>query len=336
MAVPVISRRASGRSGLGPGAARLAAIAVLLALLAGCAGPGRQTASGPGPVPEACLISTQGAPGPEAAALARTVQGKNDIQRILGAMRAVAENLAYDPAGNPDQFSRVAEELFTDKTLGGCSEFALAQLAILRAMGYPARLALTMNAKWIARFRENALAVPNGHALVEVFVQGRWLLADPTGFVLYGRCPGPFLPGNEIVLTRAVDFWDAGMIDVESANAILRAGATGQKAEYAKPACVELGRVEFDYPKAFTNLGAVFLGKGKTELALRLFRKAVELAPDSIPARLGLAECLLGLSRPEQAGQHFRKVLDLAPADPAALAGLAKAEALAAGNEPAS
>lgn len=334
MAGPVIARLATGLAAI---AALLAALATLatLATLAGCAGSAHPAASDPGPSPGACLASAQATPGPEVAALARTVQGRDDTHRILGAMRAVAENLAYDPAGNPDQFSHVAEKLFTDKTLGGCSEFALAQLAMLRAMGYPARLVLTMNAKWIVRYRENPLAVPNGHALVEVFVQGRWILADPTGFVLYERCPGPFLPGNEIVLSRALDFWDAGMTDVESANAILRAGALAMKGEYAKPVCTELGRVEFDYVRAFTNLGTVFLGKGKPELALRLFRKAVELAPDALPARLGLAECLLALSRPEQAGRHYRAILDSAPSDSRALAGLAKIEALAAGNEPA-
>ena len=313
-------------------AAALAAGLANLANLAGCA---PQAANpGPGPQPSACLRSTQCTPGPQAQALAREVQGRNDTERILGAMRAVAENLAYDPEENQTQFLRVAEELFTDKTLGGCSEFALAQLAMLRAMGNPARLVLTMNAKWIARYRENPLAVPNGHGLIEVFVRGRWILADPTDFVLYDHCPGPCLPGNEIALTRALDFWDAGITDVEKANEFLRSNAEGTRIVYVKPDCRVIGRVNFDYPLAFMNLGAVFLSRGDFPMALRLLRKAVALAPQWAPAQLELADCLLAMSRPDQAGQHYRNALALAPHNARAAAGLAKAEAaLAEKNE---
>jgi len=242
-------------------------------------------------------------------------------------MQAVAENLAYDPAGNQDQFNRVAEDLFRDKTLGSCSEFALAQLAVLRAMGYPARLVLTMNSKWIARYQENPLAVPNGHGLIEVFVHDRWYLADPTDFILYENCPGPCLPGNEIALTRVLDFWDASITDVDSANDFLRAHANRNTINYVKPGCRVIGKVDFDYPRAFMNLGKVFLVNGKYAVALRLLRKAVALAPDWKQAHLELADCLLALSKPDLARHHYEKVLTLAPSDPRALVGLTNAEA---------
>jgi tetratricopeptide (TPR) repeat protein len=298
--------------------------------LAGCA---PKSAPDPGPEPQACLSSPQCAPGPLVAALAGRVRGKSDLERLLGAMQAVGENLAYDPEENSTQFKRTAEQLFADKTLGGCSEFALAELAMFRAMGYPARLVLTVNAKWIARYKENRLAVPNGHGLIEVYVKGRWLLADPTDFVIYAPCPGPNLPGNEMALARALDFWDAGLTDVDQANDFLYAAAKAKRTAYAKPGCLVLGKASFDYPKAFLNLGRVFVGKGDHAVGLRLLRKAASLAPDWLPANLELADCLLAVSRPGEAAQYYRKALSLAPDDPRALQGLTLAEAaLAAGN----
>jgi tetratricopeptide (TPR) repeat protein len=268
-------------------------------------------------------------PGPAVRALAATVKGASDVERILGGIRAVAENLAYDPAGNQDQFNRAAEELYTGKTLGGCSEFALAQLAMMRALGYPARLVLTMNAKWVARYRENPLAVPNGHGFVEVWVRGRWLLADPTGFTVYEGCAGPNLPSNEILLARALDFWDAGFTDTEASNAYLRGAAREWKGEYVKPGCRELGSAQFDFPKAFTNLGAVFQEKGRPDLAARLYRKALHLAPGIVTARVGLGECLLELGEPGQAAEEFEKALAASPGDARAKRGLSEARARA-------
>jgi tetratricopeptide (TPR) repeat protein len=306
---------------------RLRSLALWLVLAAGLSGCAPLAAPPDlGPDPAACLSSPQCAPGPLARAMAGEVRGGGDTERILGAMRAVAENLAYDPEENPSQFARTAEELFADKTLGGCSEFALAQMAVLRAMGYPCRLVLTVNAKWIARYREYPLAVPNGHGLIEIFVRGRWLLADPTDFILYASCPGPCLPGNEIAVTRARDFWEAGITDVEKANDFLRAAAEGGVV-YVKPGCPVLGKVNFDYPKAFMNLGKVFVDKGQFSVGLRLLRKSVALAPEWLPANLALADCLLAMARPDQAGAYYRKALALAPTDERARAGLAKAEA---------
>lgn len=302
-----------------------------LTLLAGCAASPRAPADG-GPPAQACLASPQATPGPAVNALAATVKGANDVERILGGIRAVAENLAYDPSGNQDQFNRAAEELYTGKTLGGCSEFALAQLAMMRALGYPARLALTMNAKWVARYRENHLAVPNGHGFVEVYAKGRWLLADPTGFTVYEGCAGPNLPSNEILLTRALDFWDAGFTDTEASNAYLRRAAREWKGEYVKPGCRELGSVQFDFPKAFTNLGVVFQERGRPDLAARLYRKALHLAPGLFPARVGLGECLSELGETEQAVLEFEKALAASPDDARARRGLSTARARTDGH----
>ena len=111
---------------------------VLLAVLTGCASAPRQAS--PHIPSGAALVSPQTPPSPVIAQAAQAIPGKTDLERLQNAMKYVGEHLAYDPSGNATQFDRTAPQIFTDMTLGGCSEFALAQLALVRAMGYPDRL----------------------------------------------------------------------------------------------------------------------------------------------------------------------------------------------------
>ena len=311
---------------------RLAALALLCGLVAGGCAAAKpvvpaQFLDGPPP-----LASPQTSPSPQIEAAAAQVlreAGSDDYARLLAAIRYVGEHLAYDALESHDQFRRDAAALFRERTLDGCSDFALAELALFRAMGYPSRLVLTFNAKWAPRYRRNPLALPNGHAFVEVWTRGRWHLVDPTHFVIYDRYDpaAPFLPGNEIFLARALDFADAGFFSVEIANARLRAAADAFTGVYANPDLPERWKVDFDYPTAFANLGQVFLGKGRDALGLRLLRKALALRPDCLPALLALGAYALDHDRYAEAADSFRKALAAAPKNAQARAGLARAEA---------
>lgn len=270
---------------------------------------------------------------PRIRAIADGITGANALERIQAAMRYVGEHLAYDPADNARQFLRDADQLFADQTLGGCAEFALAELALIRAMGFEARLALTVNDKWIKRWRENDLATPNGHSFIEVLLDGNWLLLDPTYFNIYGGyAPGaPYLPGNEIFMIRCGDFWEIGVTSVDAANAMLREKAAGFDGAYAKPSFPKIATVEFDFPKAFKNLGDVFAHKGKDRLALRLLRKSLELDPDYLPALLSRADFYLRRNAPDKALADLVKAARIAPDSPYALERLKQARDAAAG-----
>lgn len=307
---------------------------VLLAaclLLGGCAG---SRSSGVAAAPPELPASAQTAPSPEIQAAAEAVRAAetDDYARLLAAMRYVGEHLAYDALGSSAQFRRDAAALFRDRTLDGCSDFALAQLALFRSLGYPSRLVLTMNAKWLARYRENSLALPNGHSFIEVWVDGRWRLADPTAFVIYdGYDPAaPYLPGNEIFLTRANDFKDAGLTSVDAANARLRAAAEAFTGTYANPGLPERWKVDFDYPAAFANLGQVFLDRGRPALGLRLLRKSLALRPDYLPALLALGRHSLQTGQPAEATGYYRRALAAHPTDAQAADGLRRAQAATA------
>ena len=80
-----------------------------------------------------------------------------------------------------------------------------------------------------------------------------------------------------------------------------------------------------DDPAAYDARAEVALARGETTDALFYAERAVALAPDAAPLRLGLARALAGAGRPRDAVGAAEAARDLAPDDPAvweALAGL--------------
>jgi tetratricopeptide (TPR) repeat protein len=65
-------------------------------------------------------------------------------------------------------------------------------------------------------------------------------------------------------------------------------------------------------------------GYGEIETALGLWRKVVQLAPDYVPARLRLGDCLLKSNQPDEAAAAYNAVRAQNPKDSYALLGLAR------------
>jgi tetratricopeptide (TPR) repeat protein len=315
---PALCPRPARPFGSAPRAALLTALlAVLLAVqaAAGCATKTSPVATAPAAPMRA---RDQAAASPDIAAVAAAITGRDDAERICRAMRYVGENLAYDPEGNPEQFTKTAAELFQDKILGGCSDFALAEMALIRAMGFKTHLALTANVKWIKLWRENPLAVGNGHSFIEVFLDGRWHLVDPTYFILYdGYDPNQKnLPSGEIAMARGDDFAALGIASVDQANDLLGKAAAAYADDYRDPGLPVRCQVDFDFPATFARLGELFLEKGVLPSALRLCRKAVELDPGRKDAQLCLARARLRSGDRTRAAAALDALQKLDPANP--------------------
>lgn len=73
--------------------------------------------------------------------------------------------------------------------------------------------------------------------------------------------------------------------------------------------------------------------RGSAELALSSFHQAVALAPDCVPARLGLGQCLLRRGELAEAETHFRHVLALMPDSADAALGVAHVQTRRGGDE---
>ncbi|MBD3181421.1 hypothetical protein GF312_03955 [Candidatus Poribacteria bacterium] len=121
-----------------------------------------------------------------------------------------------------------AEELLEKMSLGGCHDYALVYSAVAREIGYPAVMIRTSSIVWIKSFKtDEEEARPRiGHVFVEVYLDNRWILIDPTNGWYFdeGYDPAnPVIPlrGNiagqteEIygfyVEKKGFDIWDMGI-----------------------------------------------------------------------------------------------------------------------------
>jgi hypothetical protein len=218
----------------------------VLFLLAGCAGVQPRAVSfdhyqdSPIPADVASWLEE----GPQSlstlniSAVADQIHGNNRRERLFKAVEYVWANFKYDDWLSDRAFSRSAGELFDERILGGCSDFALAQVTLFRAVGVPARLVLTANTDWMISFQENDLLIPAGHVFIEAYLEDRWYLVDSTYRVMFEgyKMESKSLPRNEYLFERGKDFWSLGIKDVDSLNRVYQPMArTFDRQTYTSP-----------------------------------------------------------------------------------------------------
>jgi hypothetical protein len=87
--------------------------------------------------------------------------------------------------------------LLIDRQMGGCHDFGLVFAAAVRELGYPAVMVESYSIAWIEQFQAGTAEGHVGHVFVEVYLEGRWVLVDPTNgwYVDVGYDPGhPTIP----------------------------------------------------------------------------------------------------------------------------------------------
>ncbi len=83
-------------------------------------------------------------------------------------------------------------------------------------------------------------------------------------------------------------------------------------------------RADPDNPRWPHLLATILAGYGRLEDAMPLWRRAVKLAPDYLPARLRLGDVLLKTNQNAEAAETYAAVLDREPGNSYALLGLAR------------
>ncbi|MBW2170285.1 MAG: transglutaminase domain-containing protein, partial [Deltaproteobacteria bacterium] len=120
------------------------------------------------PLPEDVIFWLEGegqsAITPRIEAEARKITGKNRRERLFKAMRHVWQYFSYDRWFKTRAFMRTADELYESRVLGGCSDYALAEITMFRALGIPARMVVTANVDWIYQYLRNDLTMTEGHS----------------------------------------------------------------------------------------------------------------------------------------------------------------------------
>ncbi len=145
--------------------------------------------------------------------VAQKISGDNRRERLFRAMQYVWKVFSYDRRLNTEKFKRTADELFKSRILGGCSDYALAEITLFRALGIPARMVVTANVDWMYQYQQDRLSMTEGHSFIEVFLEDSWYLVDSTYrlfFTHYNPALGSY-PHGEYFCGRGRDFWDMGL-----------------------------------------------------------------------------------------------------------------------------
>lgn len=168
---------------------------------------------------------------------AATISGGNRREKLYRAMDYIWRTFSYDNWLNTEAFQRTAEEIFEDRKLGGCSDFALVEMTFFRAVGIPSRLVMTANVDWIFEYQRNDESMSEGHSFIEVFLEDKWYLVDSTYRWLFSdyELKSPFYPHGEYLCKKGKDFWDIGIRNIADLNSVMRRFAEDYTVEFVEP-----------------------------------------------------------------------------------------------------
>ena len=85
------------------------------------------------------------------------------------------------------KFSRTVIEIFESKTFSGCSDIGMMVAAILREKQIPTIYVETANVDWLNKQLNDLPGheIMLGHIFLEIFIEGKWVLYDPTFHIVY-------------------------------------------------------------------------------------------------------------------------------------------------------
>ena len=228
-------------------------IALACLLFSGCAGLNpKQKAAAP-LTPDVAvwlLAGEQTKPNAAIYAEARAIPWASGTRLIYQVLRHMRKHFTFNGSYNGAMFTRSCNELFENRMLGGCSDYALVELMLLRALHIPARVVITANLDWIERYKEDGLSMTTGHTFIEAFIDGKWYLVDPTYFELYDEYDlnNPFYPRKQVFCMRGRDFWDMGIRDIEDLDCIMRKLALEFDGSFVEPRYARVFTVPKDVP----------------------------------------------------------------------------------------
>lgn len=170
---------------------------------------------------------------PAIAQAASQINGSNRRERLYKAVDYVWKNFSFNNWYSDKAFALTADELFRNRKLGGCSDFALVSAVLFRSAGIPSRLIITANVDWMVAFQKNDLLITTGHTFIEAYLEDKWYLVDPTNRLLfegYDEAQKSY-PNREYLCLRGTDYWDMGVAGVSDLNSVLRKKAAAYNKE---------------------------------------------------------------------------------------------------------
>jgi len=268
---------------------------------------------------EALKGGAQSEPSPKIHALVDDLQSLPPRERLIALLHLVSERFVFDPWQADAHLTQRADALIAAPGLGGCGAYALVEVAMVRALGLPARLVLTADADWLTRYQADGLSVISGHAFIEVEEgEGRWLLLDPTFQVIYDHYrPGqPFYPGRQVFIARGLDFHDLAVHSLEDFHALYARAGARAPLPWQEPGVLPIFSLPIDPPTALTKAGQVFLNEGRLGEAEDRLSKAITQAPDTLAALQLRAQLFFQRRQYPEALADLDRAVALSPDEP--------------------
>lgn len=164
---------------------------------------------------------------PLIASIAAELDAPTRRERMLKAIDFVWDFFDYDNREAHLSFTRTADDLYQNQILGGCSDYALVQAALFRALGIPSRLVVAADVEWIVKYKTNKLYMTRGHVFIEVFLETDWYLVDTAYRTFYSdyQPAQRSYPRNLYYIFRGADYWELGIKSVSDVDRLFRAFA---------------------------------------------------------------------------------------------------------------
>jgi hypothetical protein len=183
--------------------------------------------------PESYLIPGDQSRISDTSCLAELQTGEHSLAHLARIYRWLKNDFTNYSAGGRTIGVVDVDQLLAERRLGGCHDCGLVYAAVARALGYPTVMMHTNSIAWMERFQAGEGELHVGHVFVEVYLDDRWMLVDPTNgwYVDAGYDPtDPVIPlkgsvaGSDeeaygfYVECKGLDIWDFGVHSKEQTH----------------------------------------------------------------------------------------------------------------------
>lgn len=149
---------------------------------------------------------------------ANTVPDINTIEDLRWLDRLFYNYFTKD--NSTKKFECTAEQIFDRRTFSGCSDIGLAISPILRYKGIPTIYVESASIEWIKDVQEDNenKELMRGHIFLEIYLNNKWYLYDPTFHLVYGDYDynNLCLPRDYYVFAKGMNSFDIGVHSVKN------------------------------------------------------------------------------------------------------------------------
>lgn len=159
--------------------------------------------------------------------------GETSLTHLARIYRWLNDEFTSYPAGGRTIGVVNVDQLLAERRLGGCHDYGLVYTAVVRELGYPAVMLHANSIAWMESFQAGGGELHVGHIFVEIYLEDRWILVDPTNgwYADEGYDPtNPVIPlkgrvaGSKdeyygfYVESKGLDIWDFGVHSKEDTH----------------------------------------------------------------------------------------------------------------------